>query len=131
MAGGDGSGCAASHRKFTCHNHLPRFQYSDQIVKYGIHHRFIENTLIAKGEEIKLKAFHFDAEAVGHVGNGNCGEIRLAGDRTDAGKLGENEANFIIALGSGIIKSIQDVLVILARDSLVGRGNGAIFPQEL
>jgi len=116
VAGGDSPGCAASHRKFARHNHFPRFQHSDQIVKYGIHHRFIENTLIAIGEEIKLKAFHFDAAAIGYIGNGDRGKIGLAGHGADAGKLGENEADFIIALWARIIEGIEDRLVILARD---------------
>ncbi len=131
MAGSDRSGCAASHCKFTCHNHFPRFQRRDQVVKYGIHHRFIENTLIAIGEEIKLEAFHFDAAAIGDVGDGDGGKIGLAGDWADAGEFGEDEADFVVALGARVIEGIEDGLVVLARDRLAARGDGTIFPQEL
>lgn len=131
MAGGDRSGCAASHCKFTCHDHFPRFQYGDQIVKYGIHHRFVKNTLIAEGEEVEFEAFHFDAAAIGDVGDGDDGKIGLAGDGAEAGEFGEDEADFVISLGARIVEGVEDVAVVLRGNGLGACGNGAIFPQEL
>src|SRR5690349_7064357 len=85
------AGRPAADGELADHGHLPRFEYVDQVVEDRVHHRLVEDALVAEGEEVKFQALHLDAPAVGHVRDGDGSKVRLAGHRADAGELGEDE----------------------------------------
>ena len=67
VAGGNGRRGAAADGEIADDGHSAGFQDGDQIVQDRVHDGFVENSLVAIGEEIELEAFHLHAEAVGDI----------------------------------------------------------------
>jgi len=82
----------------------------DEIVEYTVRDGFVERALIAIGGEIEFQRLAFDAETVGHVVDIDPGEIGLACHRTNGSEIIGFKMNSIIALRSGIWKSLESRL---------------------
>lgn len=83
-------------------------QFGDQIIEDRVHDGFVENSLVAVGEEIEFQTFHFDAKFGGDVNNRDGREIGLAGDGADAGEFGEGEFDFVGAGRAGVFEGVED-----------------------
>ena len=102
------SGGTAANGKIACYGHPFRLHRRHEIVEDLVDNRFIENALIAVGEEIEFQAFHFDAESSGRVSHRDRREIRLTRDRANAGELRENEFNLVIPLWTRIGEGVKN-----------------------
>ena len=89
-------------------NHFSRLEDLSQIVANRVHDALVKDSLVAEGEEIELEAFHLDAQLVGHVADGDGGEIGLAGHGAEAGEFGEDKFDLIIAAGARVFKDFQN-----------------------
>jgi len=81
-----------------------------EIVENAVRDRFIERALVAIRGEIEFQRLALDAETVGHVIDIDPREIGLTGYRTNGSEIICFKMNSIIALGSGIWKSLESRL---------------------
>ena len=73
-------GNAAAWQKFSPDFDVFWIEQTHEIVHDDIDAIFVEIAMIAEGEEIELEAFAFHETCIRHIGNGDRGKIRLAGD---------------------------------------------------
>lgn len=81
-----------------------------EIVQDAVCDRFVKCALVTIGSEIKFQRLALDAETVGHVIDIDPGKIGLACDRTNGSEIVGFKMNTIIALRSGIWKSLESRL---------------------
>src|SRR5205814_8196405 len=84
-----------------------RLQRAHQVVEDTVGDRLVECSFVAEAPQVELERLQLDAELVGHVGDADGGEIRLARHRAQAGELRALEADFIIPLRLGIRESLE------------------------
>lgn len=68
---------------------------------------FMEGALVAEAPGIELQAFQFDTKLVGDVVDNQHREIRLAGQRAQAGEFGHLDMDLEIPLLAGIGEGIE------------------------
>ena len=126
--GGYRAGGAAADGELANYGHLPGFQGVDQVIQDRVDNGFVEDALITEGEEVEFQALHLHAPAVGHVRDRDGSKIRLPGHGADAGELGEDELDLVVALGARVGERVEDG----ARLGGLTVGRGAVtFPQEV
>ena len=88
-----------------------------KIIEETIDDRFIKDALSAETLQIELERFQFHAKLIGSVGIGDGSEVRLSCLGTQAGELGTDNFNGVIASRSGIGEGFQ----LLGRRSIQRR----------
>ena len=97
---------SAAHIEIADHGYLARPAGGDQIVENLVGDRFMKRAFVAVRPQIELEGFEFDAKLIGHVGDANRGEVRLAGPGADTGKLGTLHIDFKVALRPWVGKGL-------------------------
>ena len=80
--------------------------------------------VVAEGKQVQLEAFAFDHFLIRHVGDGDLGKIRLAGDGAQAGEFRAVEFDEIVVPGMLVLKGFQNAGVI------VGGIGGVLIAQQ-
>lgn len=107
MFGNHGRIYSAANVKFSADAHEIGRDRAYDIVQNFIGDRLVKCALIAERPHVQLERFQFHTQFARHVFDVERSEIRLPGLRTEAGKLGNGEANSVIPVGLGIGKSLQ------------------------
>src|SRR5258706_12909979 len=108
MGCGDFGGGSAADGEVGGDGHFAGFEGGNEVVEDRVGDGFVEDAFVAVGEEVELESLHLDAEFIGDVGDGDGGEVGLAGDGAEAGEFGEGEFDFVVALGGGVGEGFED-----------------------
>lgn len=79
----------------------------DEVFHDDIDAVFVEVTVVAEGEEIKLQTLALYHQLVGNVAYSYLSEVGLAGDGTQRGELRAVETHPIVVVGMLILKHFQ------------------------
>lgn len=104
---------AASRSKFTPDFDVFRIHQFDQVFHDDIHAVFMEVPMISEAEQVKFERFTFYHFFTRDVGNIDCRKIRLAGNRTEAGKFRTVEFNKIVVIRVFVVKTFKDFWCIV------------------
>ena len=96
----------ATDIEFRAQSHEARLAGADQFVEYPVGDVLVECAFIAKRPDIQFEGFQFDALLVGNVFEEQCGEVRLASFRTEAGKLRRANADGVIPIRMRVGKDL-------------------------
>ena len=88
---------AAADGEVADHRHRSRLENGHQIIQDRIRDGFVKNSLVSEREEIQLQAFHLNAQSIRDILDRDRREIRLMRHGADAGELGEDELDLVIA----------------------------------
>src|ERR687885_2170787 len=94
----DGRGDAAAHVPHRDDVHLLWFERGHQIVQNPVGDVLVEVALLTEAPQVKLQAFELDDLRAWNVGDRKGREVGLARHRTDAGELGADALDFIVAI---------------------------------
>ena len=94
----------------------------DDVVEHGVGHLLVERAFVAVAPEVQLQALQLDAQLVGHDVDREVREVRLPGQRAQAGELGQLEADQVVALR----RRVREDLQVLARQRGRYRGRLAL-----
>lgn len=78
--------------------------YGNKIVQNAVGYILVENTFVSKLLQVKLQAFQFNAESIGHVTKHQRPKIGLARLGTNRGEFGAIDLDFVLAIRKTIFK---------------------------
>jgi hypothetical protein len=107
MLGFDLDANAAARVEQAGHFDPVRVQGLDQVIQHLIDDVLVEGAFVAVGPQVELEGFRLDHLLVGDVGDLNGGEVRLAGERAQAGELGRVQRHQVIAAGALVGEGFQ------------------------
>jgi len=116
-------GDPATWRKFAPHLDIARLHELDQVVHDDVDAILVEVTVIAEAEQIELERFALYHLDVGHIADVDGSEVRLSGNRAEAGEFRAVEFHEVIAVRMFIVKSLQYTWIIhvVVRGALVAQ----------
>src|ERR1019366_7137266 len=97
VARGDQRAQAAARREIAGHGGAHRPGCRHHIPQHPVDHVLLKNPQIAVLEQVHLVRFQLQAPFVGNVAQHQLAEIRQPGFGADAGKLRQNDLDFVIA----------------------------------
>src|SRR5262245_59077017 len=102
----DGRGDPAPRSERPGHAAVPRRTGAHEIVEDPVGGRLVVDPLVAERLQVHLERLELHARPVGGVGERNGAKVRLAGDGADAGELGADDLDGIVATGGRIGKGL-------------------------
>ena len=103
----DGRGDPSTGRPDRDHPTTPRLARHHEVVEQPIRHGFVEDALIAEPLQIQFERFQLDARLIGHVRERDGAEVGLPGFGANAGELGADDLDGVVASGSWVGKSFE------------------------
>ena len=108
VGSGDDGVEAAARGPFGGEGHGAGFKGLDEVVEDAVGDVFVKDAALAKGLEVELVGFEFDAEFVGDVGEADGAEVGLAGHGADGGELRGDVLDFVVALEVGVGERFEE-----------------------
>src|SRR5438067_2809966 len=93
-----GGGDAAAHVPHRNDAHLLWFERVDQVVQNAIGDVLVEVAFVAEAPQVELQAFELDDLRTRNVTDRKRREVGLARHRTDAGELGADALDLVVAM---------------------------------
>jgi hypothetical protein len=104
---GDGRGDAAARRERADDPAAARLAGGHEVVEQAVDDRFVERTLVAIALQVELEGLQLHAAGGRGVGEGDGAEVRLARLGAQAGELGADDLDGVIAAGLGVGERLQ------------------------
>lgn len=121
-------GDAAPGQELAPHLNVLGVQQADQVLHDDIDAVLVEIPVIAEGEEIELQALTLHQLLVRYIGDVDGGEVRLAGNGTQAGKLRAVELDEVIVVRVLVAERFQHGgVVVRAVAGVLAAQQGQIF----
>ena len=98
---------AAARRELAPDLDVLRLHELDEILHDDVHAVLVEIAVVAEAEQIQLERFALNHADVRYIRDGDGGEIRLAGNRAQTGKLRTIELDKIIVVRMLVYKGLQ------------------------
>lgn len=105
---GNGQCQSTARCESAAHRHALRRTHGDEVVEDAVHDLFIERRRVSEGGEVIFERLGFHATGGRHVFDHDLGVIRLAGYRTDRGKILRVHPHHIATAGMAVWKGLQN-----------------------
>jgi len=98
---------AATGHELAFNLHFAGLTRLDEVVQNSVDDVFVEGTDVAIGGKVKLQGLGLNAQLVWDIIDEDLGEVRLAGDWAQGGKIGAVEADGVGAAWFGVGKGLN------------------------
>ena len=95
------------------HLDVLRVHQGDEILHDGVDAVLMEIPMVAKAEEVELQALRLHHAHIGHIGDVDGGEIRLAGYGAEAGEFGTVELDEVVIVLMLVLEGLQHPRIII------------------
>jgi hypothetical protein len=67
----------------------------------------VKDVLVAVAVDVQLERLQLDTALIGHVAEGDRGEVREAGERAETGELRAGERDLVVAVARPVLEALQ------------------------